>query len=209
VVLRACPALIWLPVPELRSSLYGKTPDRNLHAVKASNPLNSTDIRESPTSHPHLLIMETPCHPPPSSRSRCRSLHHHSGHRRLPRLHWCARQQELLTSRSVSCRAWATRPHVRHLRVAGNVAPGSDRARRNQRNLHLSSKAAPSVAYRGTEPPPDTFKDDAQLSPSEPTAATASPATQLQAKCPSKHAMSRGHCAREMPRLALPPVAPT
>src|ERR1700740_2274771 len=53
--------------------------------------------------------------------------------------------------------------YVRHLRVAGNVAPGSiERAGTNATFTLLEQGKTLRVAYRGSEPPPDTFKDDAQ-----------------------------------------------
>src|SRR5215470_10851028 len=53
--------------------------------------------------------------------------------------------------------------YVRHLRVAGNVAPGSiHRSGTNATFDLLEQGKTLRVAYRGSEPPPDTFKDDAR-----------------------------------------------
>src|SRR5882757_8853482 len=53
--------------------------------------------------------------------------------------------------------------YVRHLRVAGNVSPGSiERSGTNATFTLREQGRILRVAYRGTEPPPDTFKDDAQ-----------------------------------------------
>ncbi|HEY4046844.1 MAG TPA: cytochrome c maturation protein CcmE [Acidobacteriaceae bacterium] len=82
------------------------------------------------------------------------------------------------------------RAYTRHLRVAGNVAPGS--IERNGTNAHfvlVEQGRTLKVNYQGVEPPPDTFKDDAQA------LATGTfgrdgvfHATELQAKCASKYA---------------------
>src|SRR5260370_17670622 len=56
--------------------------------------------------------------------------------------------------------------YVRHLRVAGNVAPGSiHRVGTNATFDLLEQGRKLSVVYQGSEPPPDTFKDDAQPLP--------------------------------------------
>src|SRR5260370_27701156 len=52
--------------------------------------------------------------------------------------------------------------YVRQLRVAGNVAPGSiHRVGTNATFDLLEQGRKLSVVYQGSEPPPDTFKDDA------------------------------------------------
>ncbi|HYK38153.1 cytochrome c maturation protein CcmE [Alloacidobacterium sp.] len=80
--------------------------------------------------------------------------------------------------------------YTRHLRVAGNVQPGSIQHKgsdadfvlvENDRTLHVS--------YNGDEPPPDTFKDNAQaLAIGTYGHDGVFHATQLQAKCASKYA---------------------
>ena len=80
--------------------------------------------------------------------------------------------------------------YVRHLRVAGNVAPGSiHRTGANATFDLLEQGRKISVVYQGSEPPPDTFKDDAQaLAVGTYGRDGVFHATQLQAKCASKYA---------------------
>lgn len=80
--------------------------------------------------------------------------------------------------------------YVRHLRVAGNVAPGSiARVGTNAQFTLLEQGKTLRVDYRGTEPPPDTFKDDAQaLAVGTFGHDGVFHATQIQAKCASKYA---------------------
>jgi len=80
--------------------------------------------------------------------------------------------------------------YVRHLRVAGNVLPGSiQRAGTNAHFVLLEQGNRLNVVYQGTEPPPDTFKDDAQaLAVGTYGHDGVFHATQLQAKCASKYA---------------------
>ncbi len=80
--------------------------------------------------------------------------------------------------------------YTRHLRVAGNVAPGS--IERNGTHAHfvlLEQGRTLPVQYQGAEPPPDTFKDDAQaLAIGTFGHDGVFHATELQAKCASKYA---------------------
>ena len=80
--------------------------------------------------------------------------------------------------------------YVRHLRVAGNVAPGSiHRVGTNATFDLLEQGRKLSVVYQGSEPPPDTFKDDAQaLAVGTYSRDGVFHATELQAKCASKYA---------------------
>ncbi|HTD95412.1 MAG TPA: cytochrome c maturation protein CcmE [Edaphobacter sp.] len=80
--------------------------------------------------------------------------------------------------------------YVRHLRVAGNVAPGSiHRAGTNATFDLLEQGRKLQVVYQGSEPPPDTFKDEAQaLAIGTYGHDGVFHATQLQAKCASKYA---------------------
>lgn len=80
--------------------------------------------------------------------------------------------------------------YVRHLRVAGNVAPGSiHRVGTNASFDLLEQGRKLSVVYQGAEPPPDTFKDDAQaLAVGTYGHDGVFHATELQAKCASKYA---------------------
>ena len=84
--------------------------------------------------------------------------------------------------------------YTRHLRVAGNVAPGSiHRAGANANFTLLEQGKTLNVVYQGSEPPPDTFKDDAQaLAIGTYGRDGVFHATQLQAKCASKYAPAPG-----------------
>ena len=80
--------------------------------------------------------------------------------------------------------------YTRHLRVAGNVQPGSIHRSGGGATFALLElgKTLP-VVYQGSEPPPDTFKDDAQaLAIGTYGRDGVFHATQLQAKCASKYA---------------------
>ncbi len=84
--------------------------------------------------------------------------------------------------------------YTRHLRVAGNVVPGSIEHRGTSANFVLveNDKKLP-VAYQGAEPPPDTFKDNSQaLAIGTYGRDGVFHATQLQAKCASKYAPAPG-----------------
>jgi cytochrome c-type biogenesis protein CcmE len=84
--------------------------------------------------------------------------------------------------------------YTRHLRVAGNVAPGSiERSGTNAHFALLEQGKRLDVVYQGSEPPPDTFKDDAQaLAIGTYGRDGVFHATQLQAKCASKYAPAPG-----------------
>src|SRR3954453_15528199 len=95
--------------------------------------------------------------------------------------------------------------YVRHLRVAGNVAPGSiQRAGTNASFTLLEQGRMLRVMYQGSEPPPDTFKDDSQaLAIGTFGRDGVFHATQLQAKCASKYAPAPG----QQPAPPAKPVA--
>jgi cytochrome c-type biogenesis protein CcmE len=80
--------------------------------------------------------------------------------------------------------------YVRHLRVAGNVAPGSIHRVGTFVDFDLVEQGRKlAVSYKGVEPPPDTFKDDAQaLAVGTYGHDGIFHATLLQAKCASKYA---------------------
>jgi len=84
--------------------------------------------------------------------------------------------------------------YVRHLRVAGNVAPGSIHRVGTYVDFSLLEQGRRlEVSYKGTEPPPDTFKDNAQaLAIGTYGRDGVFHATQLQAKCASKYAPKAG-----------------
>jgi cytochrome c-type biogenesis protein CcmE len=80
-----------------------------------------------------------------------------------------------------------------NLRVAGNVAPGTiERNGPNATFTLLEQGHTLRVSYIGSEPPPDTFKDDAQaLAIGTYGRDGTFHATQLQAKCASKYAPAK------------------
>jgi cytochrome c-type biogenesis protein CcmE len=86
--------------------------------------------------------------------------------------------------------AMGKKAYTRNLRVAGNVQPGSiQRSGTNARFVLLEQGLKLQVNYQGAEPPPDTFKDDAQaLAVGTYGRDGVFHATQLQAKCASKYA---------------------
>jgi cytochrome c-type biogenesis protein CcmE len=86
--------------------------------------------------------------------------------------------------------AMGNQAYTRHLRVAGNVAPGSIHRVGTTATFKLVElDRTLQVSYQGTEPPPDTFKDEAQaLAVGTYGKDGVFHATQLQAKCASKYA---------------------
>lgn len=80
--------------------------------------------------------------------------------------------------------------YTRHLRVAGNVEPGSIvHSGTHARFVLLELGRRLPVQYAGVEPPPDTFKDNAQaLAIGTFGRDGVFHATELQAKCASKYA---------------------
>ncbi len=80
--------------------------------------------------------------------------------------------------------------YSKRLRVAGNVEPGSIKRQGTNVDFVLNEqgKLLP-VSYRGSEPPPDTFKDNSQaLAEGTYGRDGVFHAKQLQAKCASKYA---------------------
>ncbi|MBW4027331.1 cytochrome c maturation protein CcmE [Acidipila rosea] len=80
--------------------------------------------------------------------------------------------------------------YTRHLRVAGNVLPGTIQHTGTNADFTLVENGLKlPVVYHGEEPPPDTFKDNAQaLAIGTYGRDGVFHATQLQAKCASKYA---------------------
>ena len=80
--------------------------------------------------------------------------------------------------------------YTRHLRVAGNVQPGSIQQEGSHMHFVLVEQGNTlRVNYTGMEPPPDTFKDNAQaLAIGTYGRDGVFHATQIQAKCASKYA---------------------
>lgn len=89
--------------------------------------------------------------------------------------------------------AMGNKAYTRNLRVAGNVAPGSiERSGPHARFTLIELGRTIPVDYQGSEPPPDTFKDDAQtLAIGTFGRDNVFHATQLQAKCASKYAPAK------------------
>ena len=89
--------------------------------------------------------------------------------------------------------AMGPKAYTRHLRVAGTVEPGSIQHSGTNANFVLveySNKLR--VSYEGEDPPPDTFKDNAQaLAIGTFGRDGVFHATQLQAKCASKYAPAK------------------
>ena len=84
--------------------------------------------------------------------------------------------------------------YTKRLRVAGNVQPGSIHRSGTKVNFVLvENDQVLNVVYNGTEPPPDTFKDNAQaLAEGSFGRDGVFYAKQIQAKCASKYAPQPG-----------------
>ncbi len=85
------------------------------------------------------------------------------------------------------------RAYTRHLRVAGNVQPGSiARDGAHMQFVLVEQGRTLRVNYAGGDPPPDTFKDNAQaLAIGMYGRDGVFHATQIQAKCASKYAPAK------------------
>ena len=83
--------------------------------------------------------------------------------------------------------------YTRHLRVAGNVKPGSiERNGGHMQFVLVEQGRVLHVNYAGDDPPPDTFKDNAQaLAIGMYGRDGVFHATQIQAKCASKYAPAK------------------
>ena len=83
--------------------------------------------------------------------------------------------------------------YSKNLRVAGNVKPGTiERSGTTATFTLVELDKTLRVQYQGAEPPPDTFKDDAQaLAIGTFGRDGVFHATQLQAKCASKYAPAK------------------
>ena len=90
--------------------------------------------------------------------------------------------------------------YTKRLRVAGNVVPGTiHQAGTNadfvlvEQDPQTNQRLELRVSYKGTEPPPDTFKDNAQaLVMGEFRQDQVFHAREIQAKCASKYAPQQG-----------------
>ncbi|MGI4827866.1 MAG: cytochrome c maturation protein CcmE [Janthinobacterium lividum] len=89
--------------------------------------------------------------------------------------------------------AMGNKAYTRNLRVAGNVQPGSiERSGPSATFTLMELGKTLRVNYQGSEPPPDTFKDEAQaLAIGTYGRDGVFHATQLQAKCASKYAPAK------------------
>lgn len=96
--------------------------------------------------------------------------------------------------------------YTRHLRVAGNVEPGSiERNGTHAQFVLLEQGKRLPVQYAGVEPPPDTFKDNAQaLAIGTYGRDGVFHAAELQAKCASKYAPAQKPGSAPAPAAASP-----
>src|SRR6266852_5882928 len=92
--------------------------------------------------------------------------------------------------------------YKKNLRVAGNVLPGSIKMSGPHADFQLVENGETlRVVYKGSEPPPDTFKDNAQaLAMGVYKHDGVFYANELQAKCASKY-------APQQPQPGAPPAA--
>jgi cytochrome c-type biogenesis protein CcmE len=91
--------------------------------------------------------------------------------------------------------------YTKRLRVAGNVQPGSiKRSGTNMSFVLVENDQLLNVVYNSTEPPPDTFKDNAQaLAEGTFGRDNVFYAKQIQAKCASKYAPQQPNTASASP----------
>ena len=96
----------------------------------------------------------------------------------------------------------------KHLRVAGNVQPGTIHTNGTHADFVLVENGLTlPVSYKGAEPPPDTFKDNAQaLVQGEYGKDGVFHASMIQAKCASKYAAQQQQAGASAPQTA--PAAP-
>jgi cytochrome c-type biogenesis protein CcmE len=91
--------------------------------------------------------------------------------------------------------------YTKHLRVAGNVVPGSIIRQGSGAEFTLQEETQTlRVVYRGSEPPPDTFKDNSQaLAIGTFGRDGVFHAKEIQAKCASKYAPAPGNEPSQQP----------
>jgi cytochrome c-type biogenesis protein CcmE len=99
-------------------------------------------------------------------------------------------------------RSMGDKAYTRNLRVAGNVQPGSIKASGTNANFVLVENGETlTVIYKGAQPPPDTFKDNAQaLAMGVYKHDGVFYANDLQAKCASKYAPQQQEGAPAQPQ---------
>ena len=95
--------------------------------------------------------------------------------------------------------------YTKRLRVAGNVQPGSiKRSGTNMSFVLVENDQLLNVVYNSTEPPPDTFKDNAQaLAEGSFGRDNVFYAKQIQAKCASKYAPQQPNSAANSPNSSM------
>jgi len=95
--------------------------------------------------------------------------------------------------------------YTKRLRVAGNVQPGSiKRSGTNMSFVLVENDQTVNVVYNSTEPPPDTFKDNAQaLAEGTFGRDNVFYAKQIQAKCASKYAPQQPNTASASPSSGM------
>jgi len=102
--------------------------------------------------------------------------------------------------------------YTKRLRVGGNVVPGTiHQAGTNadfilvEEDPQTKERQELRVSYKGTEPPPDTFKDNSQaLVLGELGRDGVFHAREIQAKCASKYAPQQGGSASSTPSSSKP-----
>src|SRR5579872_7024332 len=105
--------------------------------------------------------------------------------------------------------------YTRRLRVGGNVEPGSIHQAGTHADFVIVEEDPQTkerqelrVSYKGNEPPPDTFKDNAQaLVMGGFGKDGVFHATEIQAKCASKYAVKPGTAAASAPAGSTPAAA--
>ena len=95
--------------------------------------------------------------------------------------------------------------YTKRLRVAGNVQPGSiKRSGTDMSFVLVENDQLLNVVYNSTEPPPDTFKDNAQaLAEGSFGRDNVFYAKQIQAKCASKYAPQQPNSAANSPNSSM------
>jgi len=98
--------------------------------------------------------------------------------------------------------------YTKHLRVAGFVKPGSiKQSGTHAEFILLENGQQLAVSYKGSEPPPDTFKDNSQaLAIGDMGKDGVFRANQLQAKCASKYVAQQDGTAAQTPASTQPPA---
>lgn len=101
-------------------------------------------------------------------------------------------------------RGMGDKAYSKRLRVAGNVVPGSIKRQGTRVDFLLQEETRTlAVTYKGTEAPPDTFKDDSQaMAEGEFGRDGVFHAKQLQAKCASKYAPKKDAAPTSTPARA-------